>query len=474
MVVRKPDVKRLLAKGLSGKEAGKLVVEHAYAIDRGGSGFLSEKDIQTLQASLTTQQDIRDYNRVLDVYRAVFLTIQEAKILSLSAEKDLRSVESQLDAYDLSQRLSQVFRFLPTILTEKDYQAVKARQKRRLRKRLYSLGEVIQSRTEELLGGSEEAEEVTDAVWAKAWKAADQEVQKLIDAGKLRPLRLGHNASLLPFAEAKATLEDPLELEDLTGDEEPDEGTADHHAAYLARLEEAVAQGDLTEGHDVSRYCGELDEGDDEERLLHHYLSGDQLYKAGLPEWRTWIDDFKWYEEPDYAGGVVDDQEGGVAVLVADGLGGSLDAKGHFNRFWLDQLRDYTQVKSVEEQFAKEKGVSMEDLLQKTMSRVRDQARVLLAYHQVLREAGEVYGIELGLEEALFLEDLRKTAESYSVTAKAVSRWRGKVRGPKLKPLDLDQLKPDKATVETLHERFSEGVFGGGFGPGWWKEASDG
>lgn len=473
MVVRKPDVKRLLAKGLSGREAGKLVVQHAYAIDRGGSGFLSEKDIQTLQASLKTQRDVEDYNTVLDVYRTVFLTIQEAKILSLSVEKDLRSVERELDAYDLSQRLSQVFRFLPTILTEKDYQAVKARQKRRLRKRLYSLGEVIQSRTEELLGGSEEAEEVTDAVWAKAWRAADQEVQKLIDAGKLRPLRLGHRADLIAYAEAKTALEDPLELEDLTDEGEPAEETTDHHAAYLARLEEAVAQGDLTEGHDVSRYCGEPGEDDDEERLLHHYLSGDQLYKAGLPEWRTWIDDFKWYEEPDYAGGV-DDQEGGVAVLVADGFGGSLDAKGHFNRFWLDQLRDYTQIKSVEEQLAKEKGISMEDLLQKMMGRVRDQARVLLAYHQVLREAGRVYGIELGLEEALFLEDLRKSAESYSDTAKTVSRWRGKVRGPKLKVLDLDQLKPDKATVDTLHERFSEGIFGGGFGGDWWKEASDG
>jgi len=469
MVVRKADLKRLLAKGLSGKEAGKLVVQHAYAIDRGGSGFLSDKDIQTLQASLKTQDDIRDYNRVLDVYRAVYVTIQEAKILSLLVERDLRSVESQLESYLVSQGVSDVYRWLPVIVTEKDYQAMKARQKRRLRKRLYCLGEVIERRTEELLGGPEKAEDSTDAAWDKAWKAADQAVQKLLDAGKLKPLRLGHRADLIAYAEAKTALEDPLELEDLTDDGEPAEETTDHHAAYLARLEESVAQGDLSEGHDVSRWSADLDEDDDEDRLLYHYVSGDQLYKTGLPEWTAWIDEFKFYEDEEHEG-----QDGGVAVIREDGFGISADPKGHYRNHWLDQLRDYAQVKSVEEEFTKEKGISIEDLLRKMLKRVKDQARVLQSYSHVLLEAGEVYGIDLGVEEALFLPELRKAAESYSSTAKRVSHWRGKIRGPKLPALDLDQLKLDKGTVDTLHERFSVGVGGDGFGPAWWKEASDG
>lgn len=473
MVVRKPDVKRLLAKGLSGREAGKLVVQHAYAIDKGGSGFLSEKDIQTLQASLKTQRDVEDYNRVLDVYRTVFLTIQEAKILSLVVEKELRGVERELDAYHWSQGVSDVYRWLPVILTEKDYKTAKARQKRRFRRRLYSLGEVVGRRTDELLGGEEKAEDATDEEWDAAHEAADQEVQKLVKAGRLKPLRLGHRADRFTVAEAEATLADPLDLEDLhEEEEEPSEEAADHHAAYLASLEESIAQGDLTEGHDISRYIpgewGDVDP-DDEERLLHHYLSGDQLYKAGLPEWKAWLDEFKFYEADEYEG-----RDGGIAVLVEDGFGGSLDAKGHFNTYWLDSLQDYAQLKAIEEHFAKEHGLSLEEMLQTLMKKVRDKAKVLRAYQEVLRQAGEVYEIDLGVEESLFLPDIRKAMESYSRTAKTVSRWRGQLRGPKLPPLDYDQVKPDKATVDTLHERFSVGVFGDGFGGDWWKEASDG
>lgn len=472
MVVRKADLKRLLAKGLSGKEAGKLVVQHSYAIERGGSGLLSEKDIQTLRASLKTQDDIRDYNRAFNVYRAVYVTIQEAKILSLLVEKGLRSVKTELDRYLVSQGVSDVYRWLPGILTENDYQAMKARQKRRDRKRLYCLGEVIGRRTEELLGGRDKAEDSTDAAWSKAWKAADQEVQKLIDAGKLKPLRLGHRADLMTCAEAKATLEDPLALEDLTDDGEAAEETTDHHGAYLARLEEVVAQGDLSEGHDVSRWFAAevpLELEDDEDRLLYHYVSGDQLYKSGLPEWKAWIDEFRCYEEPEL--------ENGVAVLREAGLGGiSVDPKGHYRNHWLDQLRDYAQVKATEEEFTKEEGISVEDLLRKMLKLVKDDARLLQSYSQVLLEASEVYGIDLGVEDALFLPDLRKAAESYSSMAKRVSRWRGEIRGPKLPALDFDQLKPDKVAVEILHERFSVGLGGEGFGlgPAWWKEASDG
>ncbi len=474
MVVRKPDVKRLLAKGLSGREAGKLVVQHAYAIDRGGSGFLSEKDIQTLQASLKTQRDVEDYNRVLDVYRTVFVTIQEAKILSLVMQKDLHDVESQLDAYHWSQGVSDVYRWLPVILTEKDYKAVKARQKRRLRRRLYSIGEVVGRRTDELLGGPDKAEDATEEEWDAAHATADQEVQKLLKAGKLKPLRLAHRADRYTVAEAEAALADPLDPEDLYEDEEdgPPEDAVERHAANLAEWEETVAQGDLTEGHDLSRYIpgewGDVEPGD-EERLLHHYLSGDQLYKAGLPEWKAWLDEFKFYEEDEYEG-----RDGGVAVLVEDGFLSSLDAKGHFNAYWLDSLKDYAQLRDVEEQFSREKGLSMQELLQTLMKKVRDKAKVLRAYQEVLRQAGEVYEIDLGVEESLFLPDIRKAMESYSRTAKTVSRWRGQLRGPKLPPLDYDQVKPDKATVDTLHERFSVGVFGDGFGGDWWKEASDG
>lgn len=467
-MARKPDVKRLLSKGLSGKEAGRLVVQDLHEADRGKGGFLSRKDIEDLKAGLKTHEDITDYNRLVDLYKAVYMTMEEAEIASLQVEKHLRSLESRLEGYVVSAGVRHIYRLLPIIVTEKDYRALKARQKRRLKKRLYCLGEVLEKRTEELLGGWQKAEEATDETWDKAWKAADQEVQKLIDDGKLKPLRLGHRADLIAYAEAKKALEDPLELEDLTDDGEPAEKTTDHHAAYLARLEESVAQGDLSEGHDVSRWSADLDPEDDEDRLLYHYVSGDQLYKAGLPEWKLWIDEFKPYEEDK-------DHEGGIAVIREEGGPGSdVDAKGHYRNTWLDRLRDFMQVQRIEEEYRATRGLSAEEVFRTILKTVRVQAQILQAYLRVLQEAGAACGIDFALEEVLTISDVRTAAEDYSRMAKTVSGWRGEIRGPRLPAFDLDQVKPDKAVVDTLRERIALGIYGEGLGDGWWKEVSDG
>ena len=473
-MARKQDVKRLLSKGgLSGRETGKLVVEHAYAVDRGEPGFLSDKDIQTLKAGLKNSRDIQDYNVVLDLYKAVYMTIQEARIVSLQVEKDLLFVEGEQDRYLLAQSLHQALSFLPVIVTEKDYKAMQASQKRKLRKRLYCLGEVLEERTKEHLGGFEEAEEATDEAWDEAWKAADQEVQKLIDAGKLKPLRLGHKASHETVQKAREYLEDPLEM-DLEDEDLPEEGKAQAEAnlvRMLAEAEEVVAQGDLTEGHDVQRWSGsyrdfsDLDGSDDEDRLLYHYVSGDQLYKAGLPEWKRRLDEFVFYEE----------EAAGVAVLQDDGFGTCLDKKGHFSTFWLDIIRSYATLPTdLEEEFLQLHGVPMEELFQTTLKRSKDQARLLQAYLQVLQEASTVSGIDLALKVVLSVSDVRKAADGYSEMAKKVSRWLGRPRGPRLPAFDLDKVKPDKTLVDILHERFALGVYGDGLGGDWWKVASDG
>ena len=101
-MVRKLDIRRLLSKGLSGMELGRLVVRDLYDIDQGRKGVLSDRDIQDIKAALQTQGDIRDYNRVIDLYKAVYMSIQEARIMSLQLQKVLNRVTVPLHYYAVS------------------------------------------------------------------------------------------------------------------------------------------------------------------------------------------------------------------------------------------------------------------------------------------------------------------------------------------------------------------------------------
>ncbi len=71
-----------------------------------------------------------------------------------------------------------------------------------LRARLYCLGEVIEERAIERLGGWERAEEASEKRWDAAYEAAEAEIEKLVENGTLSPGKLAHKASLMTLAEA--------------------------------------------------------------------------------------------------------------------------------------------------------------------------------------------------------------------------------------------------------------------------------
>ena len=50
----KTDIKKLLSKGLTGKEAGKLVLQDNWEYDHMRDDFLSERDLSAIKASLKT------------------------------------------------------------------------------------------------------------------------------------------------------------------------------------------------------------------------------------------------------------------------------------------------------------------------------------------------------------------------------------------------------------------------------------
>lgn len=333
-MARKHDISRLLAKGLSGEEAGRLAVQHVLEVERGGAGFLTDKDIEALKKGVSGAAAAAGHNRMLDLYQVVRELLPEAQIASLEAVSLLRETEYELERYAISSQVAHLAANLPLLVSEEACRKMRERQRLRLRARLYSLAEVIEERATGRLGGWEKAEQASETRWDAACEAAEQEIEKLIEAGTLKPTRLAHKASLMTMErvreaqrfdadellqedpaemeqEARETQEDTVAAEPSTPSEESETSAARHLEAYRERLEASLAQGDLTGGHDVSDWVGEVAR-EDEERLLHHYLSGEQLVGAGLTEWRRWTEEFKPYLEGD-------EGDGGVAVIVDEG-----------------------------------------------------------------------------------------------------------------------------------------------------------
>ena len=72
----KADIKRLLSKGFTGKEAGRLIFHDNWLADTGRGGFLSEKDVSSLKAGLKGDKDIKEYNSYIRLYKYVDYTLK--------------------------------------------------------------------------------------------------------------------------------------------------------------------------------------------------------------------------------------------------------------------------------------------------------------------------------------------------------------------------------------------------------------
>ncbi len=102
----KADIERLIAKGLSGKEAGRLAVQELVALDHGGQGVLSEKDLLALKAAPRTPEDGADYERMVALHEALPLMLCEARVVSQQTERILADLRYELERYWVSARVA--------------------------------------------------------------------------------------------------------------------------------------------------------------------------------------------------------------------------------------------------------------------------------------------------------------------------------------------------------------------------------
>ena len=135
----KTDIKKILSKGLTGKQAGKLIFQDNWLVDTRRGGFLKDRDISSIKAGLKTDRDIKEYNSYVRLYKYVDYTLKEVRISSLEAESYLSYIYLLLQPYELAEAYRLAYMFIPAIVTQKQYEELSAKQKDIMLKRAMSL-----------------------------------------------------------------------------------------------------------------------------------------------------------------------------------------------------------------------------------------------------------------------------------------------------------------------------------------------
>jgi len=122
----KEEVRKILSKGhLSGTEAGLLVFRDAFEADAGRKAFLTKKDTRTILSSLKTQEDVREYNALLETYRLGALTVREGHAACLEAETKMLRILPAIYMHMLRASVDVAGKYQkPDFLSEAAYQSL--------------------------------------------------------------------------------------------------------------------------------------------------------------------------------------------------------------------------------------------------------------------------------------------------------------------------------------------------------------
>lgn len=120
-MISRQEVKRMIAQGLTGQEAGRLVLLDSVEVDHGRPGILTAKELEKIKRSLLPEE-ASVYNALVYAYQLSGYSILEAKVHYLEAMLNLERVSSPLTLYTLEAMLQEARKWYPLIWTEKQLQ----------------------------------------------------------------------------------------------------------------------------------------------------------------------------------------------------------------------------------------------------------------------------------------------------------------------------------------------------------------
>jgi hypothetical protein len=347
----KTDIRKLVRGGLTGEEAGKLVLQDNWLVDRGQKGFLDKRDMASIKSSLKTSRDIEVYNSYIRLYELVDYTLKDAKIYALEAQFYLMWIDKSLERLLKKSAYNWLlFTDIPAIVTQKQYEELSQKQRELLLKAPVSLGEVLDSRAEAY------PEDKGD--WPLEWKSAIHEIQKLIREGKLSPLRVKAKQDYHDFMKREIDYRDAKD-------------TVEKLDAWLA---------------------GELSEEEVDSLIELTAFIGEELYETGLPEWIEWIDTYKPNLDEETAARPEGMMQAQRVAIIQNPKPDEIDERG----YWIEK----DVFSSKEKPDIQEEREHIHDFLEAVKHRIKS----FLAIQAVMDAISQIVGVD-------FSEDMRKQHE---------------------------------------------------------------
>ena len=481
----KTDIKKLLSKGgLTGKEAGKLILQDNWLVDHAKEGFLSERDIQSIKASMKSTKDIEDYNSYISTYRFIDYTLKEAHIVALTLGNRINALTRLLLMYFFDSSSDLELHTKPVIMTEKEYQDHKASQKAYILKELTDLHEILDWRARELASDEIKGQESEDSysffdwtreAYPEIWRQALTDILELLRSGKLRPVVFTGEAKekldtiwnmqreLRDQDPIITTPQEDLVEKTLSGEIGQYDSARNEEAENLSKQADKLLLDLFKAGKKRQKsqrgliasleklLAGSLSEEDENSLLYYAYCSGEDLYQTGLPEWIRWIEEYK----PGYTSTTRgEDMIRGVAILT-DPSPSQVDKNGY-----------YKPLRIVEDILTSDKHDVLTSFQEGTKM-LREEARAILSFLSVAEAVSTAIGIDFAEDIRCWIKDMDQEVRIYNllrVRALALENIPEEVKDA-IQPINLEKQKPSAKTVKYLQERIALGL-----GEGWWED----
>ena len=295
----KADVKRLLRKSkLSGKEAALLIIRDTWEEQLTGKGFLSDSEIATIKDNIKPGQHTI-YNEYMGFYQNAWYGMLDAGRLGLTIAMQCGRLYTIVNTYGTEARRREVRSRLPHVVTAKEY------EERRLAQREYdllapvSLARVLYWYLPQDELASEELLQEADA-FEKRERPEDDEtyydglLEYVLDEGKEPEMGRPWLEWLLEMLKG-GRLEPVYYTDEASGRAH---GFLETSAAYASIYQEqsqrpgARDTAALIEA--IERYlAGDLRGDELNTRLWETFVSGSELYEAGLAKYQEFIDNYE-------------------------------------------------------------------------------------------------------------------------------------------------------------------------------------
>ena len=424
----KADIKKILSKGLTGKQAGRLTFQDNWLTDTQRGGVLTEKDHSYIRSGLKNEADRQDYNSYIRLYNYVDYTLKEARIVALEAETYLHIANRILDTYAVSEAFMLAEVYIPAIVTQKQYEELKAKQRALKMDQVSSLQELISYLAEvdfEIIVDEDEPEPELEIDFQhdERLREAVSTIQELLRAGKLHPLKLKKREDYYDGHKLKIPAQPVQEV--------------------IEMLDKFLT--------------GELQYGEDDS-LRMTVFRGKNLYELEELEGfiKSWIEEYtpNWDEET--SARPLGRMQSQHVAIIQNPQPSNLDERG----YWIEP--DYLGL-DVEMDTKRDS-----ESLTIFMNTIRERIKGFLAVKSVLEAISKV--IELD-----FLEDLKQWEEELHVIVKVINAEIGRLDGkwerlglPEQKPIKIGRMKATMSTIRYFRERMALAL-----GENWWEAPKD-